>query len=205
MQSLATAKEKTVWRSAGAVWDRVSNIWVGPKSNPCLPKHVFPYFAKSTHGLDHVSKGEMLEMINQFWFTRGFSVVAQKHCEACLIRHWGYFQGFRESQKLSAAEVSDQNNNLNNGWWSWWSWFPLKQWVPYAMQQFHHVTRPFDNINSVYVGSCPKCPCQLSALKLSFMFLLSIHSWQALFTLKSCVLSVLLCQYLHFFDDKCKN
>lgn len=85
MQSFATPKEKSVWRSCGAAWDNVDKIWIGPNTNPCLPKHFFPHFAKLTHGLDHVSKGGMLEMINQFWFTKGFSVAAQKHCEVCFI------------------------------------------------------------------------------------------------------------------------
>lgn len=85
MQSFATPEERSVWRSCGATWDNVDRICVGPNRNPCLLKHFFPHFAKLTHGLDHVSKGGMLEMINQFWLTKGFSVAAQKHCESCLI------------------------------------------------------------------------------------------------------------------------
>ncbi|XP_034087457.1 protein NYNRIN-like [Gymnodraco acuticeps] len=85
MQQLATPVEKAQWKAAGAAFDPTSSIWVGPNSNPCLPRHFFPHFAKLTHGLDHVSKGGMLEAINQEWFTRGFTVTAQKHCEACLI------------------------------------------------------------------------------------------------------------------------
>lgn len=85
MQSLATQQERSLWRSCGATCDTHDNVWIGPNGNPCLPKHFFPHFAKLTHGLDHVSKGGMLEMINQFWFTKGFSVTAQKYCESCLI------------------------------------------------------------------------------------------------------------------------
>lgn len=52
--------------------------------NPCFPKYFFPHFAKLFHGLDHVSKGGMMEMVNSYWYTKGFLVAAQKHCESCL-------------------------------------------------------------------------------------------------------------------------
>lgn len=69
MQSLATPKDREDWRSSGAGWDRIFNVWVGLNGNSCLPKHFSPHFAK---GLNHVSKEGLLELMNQFWFTRGF-------------------------------------------------------------------------------------------------------------------------------------
>lgn len=33
---------------------------------PCLPKHFFPYFVKLTHGLDHMSKGSMVDALTKF-------------------------------------------------------------------------------------------------------------------------------------------
>lgn len=83
MQTLATPDEKRVWSSCGARFE--SNVWIGPNGNPCLPKHFFPHYAKLTHGLDHVSKGGMLNIMDANWFTKGFSVQAQKHCQACVI------------------------------------------------------------------------------------------------------------------------
>ena len=85
MQQFATPAERTVWRSCGAHFDHVTKVWLGPGGSPCLPKHFFPHFAKLTHGLDHVSKGGMLSAITEHWFTKGFTVAAQKHCHACLI------------------------------------------------------------------------------------------------------------------------
>ena len=52
---------------------------------PCLPKYLFPYYAKLTHGMDHVLKGSMLGAISQHWFTKGFSIYSQKFCHACMI------------------------------------------------------------------------------------------------------------------------
>ncbi|XP_058510228.1 protein NYNRIN-like [Solea solea] len=73
VQSFASPKDKQLWRNAG------------PDNNPCLPSHFFPHYAKLTHGSDHASKGGMQQMINTFWFTKGFSAYAQKHCQACVI------------------------------------------------------------------------------------------------------------------------
>lgn len=84
MQDMASPVEKRLWSSSGCSHD-YNSIWLGSNDNPCLPNHFFPHYAKLTHGLDHVSKGGMLTQINQHWFTRGFSVVAQAHCEKCTI------------------------------------------------------------------------------------------------------------------------
>ncbi|XP_029993605.1 uncharacterized protein LOC115421806 isoform X2 [Sphaeramia orbicularis] len=81
VQSLASDKHQ--WKTAGATFD--TGMWVGPNGKPCLPSALFSHYAKLTHGLDHVSKGGMQEMINQNWFTKGFSAYAQKHCQAYVI------------------------------------------------------------------------------------------------------------------------
>ncbi len=39
---------------------------------PCLPKHFFQHYAKLTHGLDHVSKGMIMQMRN-YGLQRGYS------------------------------------------------------------------------------------------------------------------------------------
>nr|XP_020445034.1 uncharacterized protein LOC109953943 [Monopterus albus] len=81
LQSFATSAEKQQWCTCGATFS--DDIWLGPDNKPCLPKHFFPHYAKLAHGLDHVSKGGMLDIINQHWFTKGF--YAQKHCQSCMI------------------------------------------------------------------------------------------------------------------------
>ena len=60
-------------------------VELGPDGKPCLPKHFFPHFAKLTHGLDHVSKGGMLNALTAQWFTKGFSSYAQKYCQSCMV------------------------------------------------------------------------------------------------------------------------
>ncbi|XP_047190645.1 uncharacterized protein LOC118319863 isoform X2 [Scophthalmus maximus] len=82
LQSLSTPEENHLWSSSGCTFSDA--VWWGPNGHPCLPKHFFPHFAKLTHGLDHVSKGGMLSMVDQYWFTKSFSIFAQKHCQACV-------------------------------------------------------------------------------------------------------------------------
>ncbi|TKS65903.1 putative nuclease HARBI1 [Collichthys lucidus] len=83
LQSFASPPEVTQWRACGAQYK--DKVWFGPDGRPCLPKHFFPHFAKLTHGLDHVSKGGMLQAITQHWFTKGFAAYAQKYCQSCVI------------------------------------------------------------------------------------------------------------------------
>ena len=60
-------------------------IWCGPNGKPCLPKYLFPYYAKLIHGEDHVSKGGMQTDIQRYWFTKGFSNYSQKFCQKYVI------------------------------------------------------------------------------------------------------------------------
>ncbi|XP_027142002.1 protein NYNRIN-like [Larimichthys crocea] len=83
LQSFASPPEVTQWRACGAQYK--DKVWFGPDGLPCFPKHFFPHFAKLTHGLDHVSKGGMLQAITQHWFTKGFAAYAQKYCQSCVI------------------------------------------------------------------------------------------------------------------------
>uniref|UniRef100_A0AAQ4RT80 ribonuclease H n=1 Tax=Gasterosteus aculeatus aculeatus TaxID=481459 RepID=A0AAQ4RT80_GASAC len=82
VQSLSTSDERRFWSSSGSKF--IDGIWYGPNGNPCLPKHFFPHYAKLTHGLDHVSKGGMLSIIDATWFTKGFAAYAQRFCQACI-------------------------------------------------------------------------------------------------------------------------
>ncbi|XP_056900277.1 protein NYNRIN-like [Takifugu flavidus] len=58
---------------------------MGPNGKPCLPSALFHHYAKLTHGLDHASKGGMLEIMSEHWFTKGFTPVAEKFCKACVV------------------------------------------------------------------------------------------------------------------------
>lgn len=63
-----------------------NGIWYSPEGDrPCLPKYLFPFYAKLTHGKDRVSKGGMLSVINKYWQTKGFSNYSQRFCQQCVI------------------------------------------------------------------------------------------------------------------------
>ncbi|XP_029694708.1 uncharacterized protein isoform X2 [Takifugu rubripes] len=83
IQSLATPHDKQSWRQAGSA--HTPEGWIGPNGNPCLPSALFHHYAKLTHGLDHASKGGMITLIAEHWFTKGFTPVAEKFCKACVI------------------------------------------------------------------------------------------------------------------------
>lgn len=83
VQSTATPPEISLWKASGAKFR--NGVWYGPDDKPCLPKHFPPHYAKLTHGKDRVSKGGMVTMIMEHWFTKGFFMYAQKYCQACVI------------------------------------------------------------------------------------------------------------------------
>ena len=83
IQTRATADEKLIWGQNGC--ELKDGVWVGPNGEPCLPKHLFPHYAKCTHGKDHVSKGGMMADISIHWYTKGFTMYKKNHCQACVI------------------------------------------------------------------------------------------------------------------------
>lgn len=59
-------------------------VWYGPTGLPCLDM-LFPFNAKLTNGVDHVSKWGMMSDISKHWLTRCFTIFSQKLCESCVI------------------------------------------------------------------------------------------------------------------------
>ncbi|XP_062863525.1 uncharacterized protein LOC134325307 [Trichomycterus rosablanca] len=59
-------------------------MWKGPDNKPCLPSYYFPYFAKMAHGVDHCSRGGMVDAVKQQWFVKGFSNYSQTFSKKCL-------------------------------------------------------------------------------------------------------------------------
>ena len=82
-QTRALPAERQLWKSAGATYRM--GLWYGPNGRPCLPKCLFPIYANMTHGRDHVSKGGMVDSIDQHWYTQGFSNYAQSFCAKCIV------------------------------------------------------------------------------------------------------------------------
>jgi len=74
-QTKAVSAERRSWKSAGAEYCNV--LWYGLNGQPCLLNCWFPIYAIMTHGKDHVSKGGMVDSIDQHWYTQGFSNYAQ--------------------------------------------------------------------------------------------------------------------------------
>lgn len=83
IQTFATPEERRLWAKCGCTHTPLS--WFSSDKRPCLPKHFFPWFATWSHGLDHVSKRGMLDIVSSLWFTKGFSVIAERCCKNCLI------------------------------------------------------------------------------------------------------------------------
>lgn len=83
MQAWASLEDKAAWKKAGATYEE--NVWLGPNKKPCLPSHFFPTYCVLTHGVDHVSKGGMIEALRSSFFTKGFTVQAEAFCKNCLI------------------------------------------------------------------------------------------------------------------------
>ncbi|XP_038658272.1 protein NYNRIN-like [Scyliorhinus canicula] len=83
LQTQASREEKKEWSKAGGKVKE--GVWYGPNDKPCLPRALFPHYAKLTHGKDHVSKGGMFKSIAAHWYTRGFTSYSQKCCEPCVI------------------------------------------------------------------------------------------------------------------------
>ena len=81
--SLSSPEERKLWAQHGCVVR--DGVWYGPDGKPCLPKKLFPCFAKLTHGLDHVSRGGMCTAVQSHWFTKGFSTVAADYCNRCMV------------------------------------------------------------------------------------------------------------------------
>lgn len=82
-QSLSSSSDEDKWKKADCVF--TDGIWRCSDGRPCLPSALFPMYCELTHGVDHVSKEGMMKAIQKIWFTKGFTVAAEKHCKKCII------------------------------------------------------------------------------------------------------------------------
>ena len=83
LSSFVTPAEKKLWIQNNCY--QKEGVWYGPDDKPCLPKKLYPCFAKLSHGLDHVSKTGMCAVIQADWYTKGFSTFAADFCRSCMI------------------------------------------------------------------------------------------------------------------------
>ena len=84
LQTGADAREKKLWEKKCTL-DATRNIWVNSSGLPVMPRSVFPYLAKISHGQDHASKSKMIELVNKYWFAPGFTTYADQFCSKCVI------------------------------------------------------------------------------------------------------------------------
>lgn len=83
LQATADASEKHKW--AGCCHKDASGVWLDEWSRPAMPRCTFHFLTKLSHGQDHVSKGGMVDLVNKYWCTVGFTVFAEHFCKKCLI------------------------------------------------------------------------------------------------------------------------
>ncbi len=83
MQAFASVAERNQWSKCGC--KMTDGVWMSCDGKPCLPRHFFPHYAKSTHGKDHASKGGMVIQMKELWFTKGFTIFAENFCKRCVI------------------------------------------------------------------------------------------------------------------------
>ena len=55
LQARASPEERVAWKKAGCSFS--DKVWYGPNGRPCLPKYLFPHYAKLTHGGSCVQRG----------------------------------------------------------------------------------------------------------------------------------------------------
>lgn len=82
-QHRATCSEKQSWKTKGC--ELKDGLYVGSNNKPWLPKALFNWAAKLTHGPCHVSTGGMIHLIEQYYNTIGFNTYSQNFCKRCLI------------------------------------------------------------------------------------------------------------------------
>lgn len=62
-----------------------NELYVGPDDKPWLPRSLFPWAAKVSHGRCHVSLGGMIALVNQYYNTYGFNTFSKHFCRQCVV------------------------------------------------------------------------------------------------------------------------
>lgn len=82
-QQSAPKSEKTTWKNKKAQKDSQGLYRLNDK--PILPKSLYKWAAKLSHGLTHVSTGGMYTMIDKHYSTIGLHKYLQSFCKQCVI------------------------------------------------------------------------------------------------------------------------
>lgn len=82
LTALTPDNDHKIWSQQGCT--PIDGVWYH-SSGPCLPSSLFSAFARLTLHPDHMSKQVMLDNVNKYWFTKGFTPVAEDFCHRCLV------------------------------------------------------------------------------------------------------------------------
>ncbi|XP_075693361.1 uncharacterized protein LOC142660592 [Rhinoderma darwinii] len=83
LQKQSSPEEQRIWQEKGAI-QRGDGLWT-LKDRLCLPRTLHPMMAEVTHGKSHQSKTAISDLVNRHWFAPGFSLMASKYTQGCMI------------------------------------------------------------------------------------------------------------------------
>lgn len=83
LQAAADATEIRQWAEHGH--KDTSAVWLDDYNRPAMPRCTFQYLAKLSHGQDHESKGGIVDLLNKYWSTVGFTVFTEMYCNKYVI------------------------------------------------------------------------------------------------------------------------
>ena len=76
-------QEQEQWKRKGAKLNNGVHMW--PENKPILPKNLYKWAARLSHGKTLVSTGGMVGLVNQIYTTYGFNSYSKNFCRACLV------------------------------------------------------------------------------------------------------------------------
>lgn len=82
LQEAADVKEQELWLSHGCKY--VNDLWSHDDGRIVAPTSLYPWLARMSHGLSHVSKRGMCEIVLKDWFAPGFTSYA-KNIVNCVL------------------------------------------------------------------------------------------------------------------------
>ena len=83
LQETADVKEHRLWLSHGCKY--ANNLWVHNDGRIVAHTSLYPWLARMSHSLSHVSKGGMCQIVLKDWYAPGFTSYTKKYCAQCLI------------------------------------------------------------------------------------------------------------------------
>ncbi|KAM4631654.1 uncharacterized protein O3C94_002137 isoform 1-T1 [Discoglossus pictus] len=86
LQANAPSQEKTYWLKKGSKLN-ADNIYESLEGKPILPKSLFRYAAMLSHGISHVSRGSMVDMVSRIFSAYGLNTYFKIFVQGALFVH----------------------------------------------------------------------------------------------------------------------